>query len=245
MAETKIEWADTVLNPTTGCSRVSPGCANCYMFTLYPRLTAMGVRGYEHAPDVVTLLPDRIEQPYTWRKPRRVFVNSMSDLFEERVPFDFIDRMFYVMEDTPQHRYMVLTKRPERAALYSKRVGDWPDNIWIGTSVESQRYAGRIAELSAIPAKVRFLSAEPLIDRLSIAEHLKQGRLEWVIAGGESGHKARPMDIAWARKLRDECAEYDVPFFLKQLGSRLGKGGGKGGGDDALLDGQLYREEPA
>ena len=200
----------------------------------------MGVPGYEFDPSTVTLMEDRIEQPYKWRKPRRVFVNSMSDLFEERVPFDFIGKMFEVMEDTPMHRYMVLTKRPERAVLYSKQFDHWPDNVWIGTSVESQPYADRIAVLSAIPAKVRFLSAEPLIDSLSIAEHLRQGRLEWAIVGGESGKKARPMDLDWARRLRDECEQHDVPFFLKQLGGRQDKRGG----DKAILDGRLHREEP-
>ena len=251
MADTKIEWADTVWNPMTGCSRVSAGCANCYMFELYPRLKAMGVPGYEREPNQVTFMTERVIQPYYWKKPRRVFVNSMSDLFEERVPFAFIDSVFKAMRETPQHRYMVLTKRPERATAWWRLqdVGQgWAKNVWMGVSVESQQYASRIEYLAPIAGAVKFVSAEPLIGELTLADYMHRRLFDWLIVGGESGNhvdKLRPMELDWARRLRDECEEYGIPFFLKQLGRQKGIAGGKRGHDLALLDGRLHRAEPA
>ena len=240
-----IEWTDTTWNPVTGCSRVSPGCDNCYMFALWPRLHAMGVKGYEGEPDAVALHKDRLKQPYFWKKPRRVFVNSMSDLFHIDIPYEFLEKAFNVMMATPEHSYQVLTKRPGRAvAFWSKRLQetqrDWPDNVWIGTSVESQKYAPRIEVLSRIPAAVRFVSAEPLIEPLTLADYMREGHIKWLIVGGESGHRARPMDPQWARTLRDEALQYDVPFFLKQLGGRRSKRGG----DEALLDDRTWAQYP-
>lgn len=244
-----IEWTDETWNPVTGCTRVSPGCDNCYMFTLYPRLRAMAVPGYETAPDDVQLLPERLEVPLSWKKPRRVFVNSMADVFHPRVPFEFAYEMFSVMQrasDERGHVFQVLTKRPGRAAGWWQRYeqhfpGGWPANIWIGTSVENQKYAPRLTVLARIPAPVRFVSAEPLLDPLDLTPWLESGAIHWVIAGGESGPGARPMDLDWVRSLRDQTARTGVAFFLKQLGGvRNKRGGGK-----ALLDGRLWHEMPA
>ena len=242
----KIEWTDETWNPVTGCSRVSPGCANCYMFALYPRLKGMKVPGYERAPDVVTLAERQLDKPHRWRRPRRIFVNSMSDLFHESVPFGYIDRVFDVMADTRRHQYQVLTKRPERARQYARHwvwkhdADELPPNVWLGVSVESQQYASRVGCLQDIPAAVRFVSAEPLLEAVSFKTHFERGGIDWVIVGGESGRKARPMDIEWARKIRDECQRYGVAFFFKQFGGRRGKGGGT----EAVLDGQLHHELP-
>lgn len=249
----KIEWTDQTWNPTTGCSKISPGCKNCYMFRQYPRLAVMGVPGYDGGdPSEVRLMPDRIDLPQSWKKPRMVFVNSMSDLFHEDIPHQFILEIFFQMQSTPQHTYQVLTKRPERAAKFYDRV--WsrrdddpygrdrplPPNVWMGVSVESQDYAHRIDTLAEIDVPVRFVSAEPLLDTLRLSERLRDGKLDWVIVGGESGPKARPMELDWARRIRDECNEYDVPFFLKQLGGR----GNKRGGNKAILDGKRHTAFP-
>ena len=243
-----IEWTDETWNPVTGCTRVSPGCDNCYMFAMYPRLRAMGVRGYETEPQHVQLLPERLAAPLNWKRPRRVFVNSMSDVFHPRVPFDFVHRIFDVMRqaaDERGHVFQVLTKRPGLAvAWWNEHRGDfddsWPANVWIGTSVESQKYAPRITVLARVPAPIRFVSAEPLLGAVDLSRWLDSGDLQWVIAGGESGRAARPMDPAWARSLRDQCARADVPFFLKQLGGRRGKRSG----DQAVIDGRTWTDSP-
>ena len=202
-----IEWTDETWNPVTGCSRVSPGCDNCYMFALYPRLRAMAVPGYETAPDTVRMLPERLRAPLSWRRPRRVFVNSMSDLFHPHVEYDFISDVFVVMRDASQHVFQVLTKRPGRAAgwweLHGRdKFGVWPENVWMGTSVESQKYAPRLSVLRHVPAAVRFVSAEPLLERVDLTQWLEDGTLHWVIAGGESGPRARPMALVGARSPR-------------------------------------------
>lgn len=244
---TGIEWADATWNPITGCSRVSPGCDHCYMFAQYPRLRAMGARGYELAPDEVQVLAARFDQPMRWTRPRRIFVNSMSDTFHKAVDWVAVTELFRVMRDAPHHQFLVLTKRPGRAAywwsLFGQALfgGEWPAHIWLGTSVELQKYAPRIDVLARVPAPIRFLSAEPLLGALDITEYLERGDLQWVIAGGESGAAARPMDLEWARQLRDQCAAADVPYFLKQLGGR----GDKRGGDKAVLDGLAYAAMPA
>ena len=241
-----IEWTDETWNPVTGCSRVSPGCDHCYMFALYPRLKAMSVRGYADAPDVVRTLPERLRTPLTWKRPRRVFVNSMSDLFHPRVGYGFISEVFDVMKTADRHVFQALTKRPGRAAGWwrergESEFGEWPPNVWIGTSVESQKYAPRLTVLGRIPARIRFVSAEPLLGALDLSEWLSDGTLQWVIVGGESGNKARPMDMEWARQLRDQALDAGVAFFLKQLGGRRGKRGG----DAALMDGTTWRHTPA
>ena len=255
---TKIEWTDQTWNPTTGCTRVSAGCDNCYMFAQYPRLKAMGARGYELDAGTVQLLPNRLRQPYSWRKPRRVFVNSMSDLFHSQIPDAFLVQVFRVMAENPQHQFQVLTKRPRRAVHWWNTQGhysEWPPNIWIGTSVESDDFAWRMEQLAEIPAKVRFVSLEPLLGPIDLlSEYITDGlndldaAVNWVIAGGESGPGARPADLDWFREIRDACnlgsrlgfRNCDTPFFLKQLGGWPDKRGG----DKALLDGRLHREFP-
>ena len=240
-----IEWTDETWNPVTGCSRVSPGCDNCYMFALYPRLRAMAVPGYDTAPDSVQTLPERLNAPLAWRRPRRVFVNSMSDLFHPHVEYDFIADVFDVMREADQHVFQVLTKRPGRAAGWWEKHGqgrfdEWPANVWMGTSVESQKYAPRLSVLRRIPAEVRFVSAEPLLERVDLTQWLEDGTLHWVIAGGESGPRARSMDVDWVRDLRDQSTEAGVAFFLKQLGGRRGKRSG----DEAAIDGVTWVEMP-
>ncbi len=244
MAST-IEWTDETWNPVTGCSRVSPGCDNCYMFALYPRLHAMAVPGYEESPDTVKLLPERLNAPLTWRTPRRVFVNSMSDLFHPKVPFEFISQVFDVMHRADRHIFQVLTKRPGLAAGWWEKFGrhefgEWPANVWIGTSVENQKYAPRLTVLGRIPAEVRFVSAEPLLGPLDLTRWLEDDTLHWVIVGGESGVRARPMEEEWAHSLKEQTARAKVSFFFKQWGGRKGKRSG----DKALLDGQLWQEMP-
>ncbi len=243
-----IEWTDETWNPVTGCTRVSTGCDHCYMFAMYPRLTAMGVRGYELDPQQVQLLPERLDAPLRWGKPRRVFVNSMSDVFHPKVPFEFVTEIFDVMCTAAAqhgHIFQVLTKRPGRAVGWWDRNQDryggvWPAGVWIGTSVENQKYAPRITVLARLPAPVRFVSAEPLLGAVDLREWLRRGDLHWVIAGGESGRAARPMDIDWARDLRDQSIEAGVAFFLKQLGGRHGKRGGAA----AVIDGTTWTQMP-
>ena len=247
MAST-IEWTDETWNTVTGCTRVSPGCDHCYMFALYPRLTAMGVPGYDGDPSRIRLLPERLEAPLRWGRPRRVFVNSMSDLFHPYVPFDFINDIFDVMREAAEQRghvFQVLTKRPGRAVGWweSNQVrydGEWPGGVWIGTSVENQKYAPRIAVLARLPATIRFVSAEPLLGAIDLSSWLDAGDVQWVIAGGESGPAARPMDLDWARNLRDQSLAAGVAFFLKQLGGRHGKRSG----DQAVMDGETWRQMP-
>ena len=223
---TPIEWTDETWNPVTGCTKVSPGCDNCYMFALYPRLREMHVPGYESTPDRVQMLPGRLEEPLRWKKPRRVFVNSMSDAFHKDIPCEFVDAMFSVMRDAALqgHIFQVLTKRPGRAATWWRTrgqglLGHWPENIWIGTSVETQKYASRLDTLTHIPAAIRFVSAEPLLGELDLRKWLHEGTVQWVIVGGESGPLARRMAPEWVDSIRAQCAETEVPLFVKQMGT--------------------------
>ena len=244
----RIEWTEETWNPVTGCTRVSPGCDNCYMFSMYPRLRAMGVASYETAPDDVRLFPHRLKEPLKWGKPRVVFVGSMTDIFHHRVPFGFINQLFEIMTEAAEQRghiFQLLTKRPGRAGAFWKDYqfnfgGEWHPNIWMGTSVENQKYAPRLTVLGRIPAPVRFVSAEPLLGPLDLSQWLEDGTLSWVIAGGESGPGARPMETGWARGLRDQSVNAGVPFFLKQLGGAARKRGGV----DAVLDGHRWTEMP-
>ena len=259
MSKSNIQWTDETLNLATGCTRVSPGCDNCYMFALYPRLHGMGVKGYEATPDVVTLQSERLDQIHSWTKPRRVFVNSMSDTFHPHIPFSEIDEWYYHMKSANKHTFQLLTKRPGRAVAWWERyqeeeylmrqrnwpevpedVDKWASNIWLGTSVENQKYAPRLDVLARVDAPVRFVSAEPLLGPLDLSKWLKDGSLNWCIVGGESGPHARPMDMDWVRSLRDQCQRYGVPFFLKQLGGRQGHRGG----DEAVVDGKTWTEFP-
>ena len=246
---TNIEWTDETWNPVTGCTRVSPGCDHCYMYAMYPRLKAMGLPSYSTGPDDVQLFPRLLEAPLKWRKRRRVFVCSMSDLFHSGVPLDFIYQVFQVMTWSARdrgHVFQVLTKRPGRAAAFWNEYRDnfqgvWHPNIWMGTSVENQKYAPRLTVLGRIPAPVKFVSAEPLLGPLDLSRWLEDGTLQWVIVGGESGPGARPMDLDWARDLRDQASAAGVPLFLKQLG---GPASAKRGGGKAVLDGCLHHQMP-
>ena len=237
-----IEWTETTWNPTTGCDRTSPGCDNCYALSLAKRLKAMGQPKYRNDGDprtsgpgfALTLHEDTLAIPYTWRLPRLVFVNSMSDLFHPDVPLDFIRRVFDVMAATPQHTYQILTKRSRRLVTLANDL-DWPDNVWMGVSVETDRYAFRIGHLRQVGAAVRFVSAEPLLGPLP---NLNLTGIDWLIAGGESGPGARPIEEAWVRDLRDQCSHANVAFFFKQWGGRTPKANGRS------LDNTFYDAMP-
>ena len=240
---TGIEWTEVTWNPTTGCDRVSSGCDNCYALTLAKRLKAMGVEKYQQDGDPrtsgpgfrVTLHEATLTDPYSWGGSRLVFVNSMSDLFHARVPMNFVQRVFEVMADTPQHTYQILTKR----AVRLRRIADqlsWPSNVWIGVSVEHVGELRRVDELRQVPAAVRFLSCEPLLGRL---RGLDLDGVDWVIAGGESGPRHRSMEPDWPRALRDQCVRTGTPFFFKQWGGRTPKQGGR------VLDGRTWDEMPS
>lgn len=214
-ANSNIEWTEHTWNPVTGCVKVSQGCKHCYAERMAKRLTAMGSSRYSNgfAP---TLHRDLIDLPRRWRKPRLIFVNSMSDLFQDDVPEDFIAAVFEVMQATPQHTYQVLTKRSERLRALAPTL-PWPSNVWMGVSVEDARVVHRIRDLSMVPAKVRFLSCEPLIGPL---DGLQLQRIDWLIAGGESGPLARPMQRAWVESLHQQCDVAGIPFFFKQWGGK-------------------------
>jgi protein gp37 len=227
-----IQWTEATWNPTTGCDRTSPGCDHCYALDLAARLKAMGQPKYQADGDPRTSGPgfgltvheDALELPLRWRASRLVFVNSMSDLFHDDVPFDFIERVFDVMARTPQHTYQVLTKRSKRLVSIAADL-PWPANVWMGVSIESDRYTFRARHLSAVPAAVRFLSCEPLLGPLP---SLDLDGIGWVIVGGESGKHARPLDLAWVRDIRDRCETEHVPVFVKQLGTVWSMSGGHG-----------------
>ncbi|MGV9350998.1 DUF5131 family protein [Streptomyces spiralis] len=222
-----IEWTEATWNPTTGCDRVSSGCDNCYALTLAKRLKAMGAQKYQTDGDPRTsgpgfglaLHPGTLAVPYGWKSPRAVFVNSMSDLFHARVPLDYVRRVFEVIADAPQHTYQVLTKRARRFRQVVDRL-QWPENLWMGVSVESARELPRVDDLRQVPAEVRFLSCEPLLGPL---DGLELSGIDWVIAGGESGPGRRPLDETWVTQIRDACQEADVAFFFKQWGGRTPK----------------------
>ena len=209
----RIEWTSGTWNPVTGCTKISPGCKHCYAERMAKRLRAMGVPQYRDGFRV-SIHPQVLELPLRWKKGRCVFVNSMSDLFHDAVPLEFIQRVFDVMQRAPQHQFQVLTKRPDRAAAIRAEL-PWPKNVWMGTSVETATYYGRIRALRQIPAEIRFLSLEPLLGPLP---RLPLSGVHWVIVGGESGPRARPMEGAWVRQIRDRCIARGVPFFFKQWG---------------------------
>lgn len=267
--KSKIEWTDATWNPATGCTKVSPGCAHCYIERSPPFRTKHRQFDAKNSSTDVQLHPERLAIPLHWKRPRQIFVNSLSDLFHESIPFEFVDRVFAVMALCPQHAFQILTKRPERMYEYLSRdrawdgpvnasfdmeragiikpfVRDgsgawWPlKNVWLGVTCENQHFADeRIPLLLQTPAAVRFISAEPLLGPVDLARYLPNGPfdfkcplntltgdnpggdevpgLDWVICGGESGPKARPMDLAWARETRDQCRAAGVPFFMKQI----------------------------
>jgi protein gp37 len=210
-----IEWTEATWNPVTGCTKVSPGCKFCYAERMAHRLQAMGQVRYRNAFKL-TLQPEAIEAPLRWRKPRVIFVNSMSDLFHVDVPLEYIQRCFAVMEEASQHTFQILTKRPERVAAICNEL-PWPANVWMGTSVENVDYVWRVEALRQVPSKTRFLSVEPLLGSIP---RLPLDDIHWVIVGGESGPGARPMKVEWVREIRDQCASVDVPFFFQAVGWR-------------------------
>ncbi|WP_255624243.1 DUF5131 family protein [Pseudonocardia sp. ICBG1034] len=242
MSRSRIEWTEVTWNPTTGCDRVSTGCDHCYALTLAKRLKGMGSPKYQNDGDPrtsgpgfgVTTHENTLTAPLRWRDPRVVFVNSMSDLFHARVPTEFVARVFAVMAATPQHTYQVLTKRATRLRRLAPDL-PWPPNVWMGVSVENAAVAARVDELRQVPAAVRFLSCEPLLGPLN---RIDLRGIGWVIAGGESGAGARPMDPIWPVGLRDACLAADVPYFFKQWGGPTPKAGGR------LLDGRTWDEMP-
>ena len=243
----KIEWTNVTWNPVTGCTKVSAGCDNCYAERLANRgilrenyLARLPVfKSDRHDPFAIRLWPERLDRPARWRKPRRIFVNSMSDLFHASIPLGFLGAIFRVMLDESRHTFQILTKRPASAArLLSELdpVGQiLPSHIWIGTSIEDHRVKYRIRHLRTIKATVRFLSVEPLIGPMG---QLNLDGIHWVIVGGESGPRARPMDPQWAREVRDQCIEAKVPFFFKQWGGLRVRSKSR------ALDGKIWNEMP-
>ena len=216
MTLSSIEWTTETWNPTTGCTKVSSGCANCYAEVMARRLEAMGVKGYENGFRL-TLHPNRLTGPLKKKKPTIYFVNSMSDLFHPKVPFKFLDEVFTVIRNTPQHTYQILTKRPNTMMKYFSNSRSVPENAWLGTSVENKKQGvPRIDVLRQINCQTRFLSCEPLLEDLG---NLDLTDIHWVIVGGESGVKARPMQEAWAQHIQKECQKQQVPFFFKQWGT--------------------------
>jgi protein gp37 len=237
-----IEWTEATWNPTTGCDRISEGCDHCYALTLAKRLKAMGAAKYQNDGDPrtsgpgfgVTVHPAALRIPASWRQPRLVFVNSMSDLFHARVPLSFVRDVFDVIADTPQHTYQLLTKRSSRLRRLADQL-TWPANLWMGVSVEDASQLPRVDDLRTVNAAVRFISAEPLLGPL---DDLDLAGIHWVITGGESGPHARACDPVWVRTIRDRCLESGVLFFHKQWGGIRPKSGGR------LLDGQEWNEMP-
>lgn len=237
-----IEWTDSTWNPSTGCNKVSPGCKNCYAEALSMKLQKMGMKKYANGFEFA-MHPQDLEIPYKWADPRMIFVNSMSDLFHEKMPTDFLLKVFGVMHGANWHTYQILTKRPERMLTFTKeyvrRHGPIGEHIWLGASVESYPFIKRIETLRQVPVKVRFISFEPLLDTA-----LENGRLDltgisWAIVGGESGQNYRPVKPEWVREIRDKCLEQKVAFFFKQWGGLRPKSGGK------ILDGVTWTDYPA
>jgi protein gp37 len=232
--KSSIEWTEATWNPSTGCDSISPGCENCYAERMAYRLKAMGQAKYRNGFDL-TVHPSALDLPLRWKKPQRIFVNSMSDLFHVNVPLDFIQKVFSTMRHAYWHQFQVLTKRSGRLLAVNDEI-DWPPNVWMGVSVESSAYKSRIEHLRKTDAAVKFLSLEPLIGDLG---KLNLGNIDWVIVGGESGPGARPMEKSWVDGIRHQCKASDVPFFFKQWGGVQKKRSGR------KLDGRTYDEMPA
>jgi len=230
-----IEWTESSWNPVTGCSKISDGCLNCYAERLAFRLQKMGLKKYRNGFEV-TLHEEALKEPFKWKTSRMIFVCSMSDLFHEKVPDSFIKKVFGVMNKATRHTFQVLTKRAERLAEFADKV-EWSKNIWAGVTVESAKYLYRIDYLKKVPAKVKFISMEPLLGPVpEIREYLSE--IDWIIVGGESGPNARPMKPEWVRDIRDACLAKGVPFFFKQWGGINKKKTGR------KLDGKEYNEMP-
>jgi len=231
--KSSIEWTESTWNPVTGCSKISPGCKNCYAERMAKRLKAMGQPNYVNGFRVA--IHDHVlELPLRWKKPQTIFVNSMSDLFHEDVPFEYVERVFDVMKRAHWHRFQVLTKRAKRLLEFNDQI-QWAPNIWMGVSVENQDYVSRIDCLRKTDASVKFLSIEPLLGPL---QGLNLKKIDWVIVGGESGPGARPMSPEWVADIRDQCLSQKVAFFFKQWGGVHKKKAGR------LLDGKVWNEMP-
>ena len=228
-----IEWTEATWNPVTGCTKVSAGCKHCYAERMSKRLKAMGKSQYQRGFQL-TLHPEMLDRPRQWKRPRTIFVNSMSDLFHEDIPIDFIQSVFQVMNECAQHTFQILTKRPHIAAQYASQV-KWTPNIWMGTSIENSEVLSRVRDLRKIPSAVRFLSVEPLLGRIP---RLPLTGIHWVIVGGESGPNSRPMESEWVEEIRDRCLKYGVPFFFKQWGGKNKKKTGRS------LHGKTWDEMP-
>jgi protein gp37 len=242
VATSNIEWTEATWNPTTGCEQISAGCDRCYAMRLVNTRQIRNSRSprFGHPFSEVMLHEKRLRQPMSWKMPMRVFVNSMSDVWHRDVPAQYIDAIFDVMEATPRHTFQVLTKRTERMRRYINRRypnKPCPRHIWIGVSVEDYRVGWRVEDLHRANASVRWMSAEPLLGSL---DAVSLENIDWVVAGGESGKGARPMDLGWARELRDRCIERGIPYFLKQLGGEHKKRGK----NEAILDGRRWTEYP-
>ena len=233
MKPTKIEWTETTWNPTTGCSKISSGCKNCYAERLAKRLKSMCIEKYSNGFNLKTH-PEVLNEPYSWKNPRSVFVNSMSDLFHEDMPLDFIKRVFKSMNENPIHTFQILTKRADILLEYSKYL-EWSKNIWIGVTVENQENISRIDFLREVNANVKFISFEPLLGEIN---NLNLDRIDWVIVGGESGPRARPMLENWVVKIKEQCKSQNSHFFFKQWGGTNKKKNGR------LLEGKTWNEMP-
>jgi protein gp37 len=233
MSKSKIEWTEVTWNPTTGCNKVSAGCKNCYAEIFAQRLQAMGNKKYRNGFEL-TVHPDVLDEPKRWKNSKIVFVNSMSDIFHESIPLNFLKKVFKVMNDTPRHIYQVLTKRSERLEEIANKF-EWTENIWMGVSVEDNKVIDRIANLKNTPAKIKFLSLEPL---LSSIPNLNLKGIDWVIVGGESGTKSRPVQKEWIIDIKDQCEKANVEFFFKQWGGMNKKANGR------ELNGKTYNGMP-
>lgn len=233
MAQSKIEWTEATWNPITGCNKVSPGCKNCYAERMAKRLKAMGQSNYKNGFQV-TLHEHMLSRPLQWKTPQTIFVNSMSDLFHENVPFTFVADVFNIMTKASWHNFQILTKRSNRLLELSESL-NWPPNVWMGVSVENSDYTYRIEHLRQSAATTKFLSLEPLLGPLN---NLNLNGIDWVIVGGESGPKARPMKQEWVIQIRDQCLDANVPFFFKQWGGKNKKKAGR------QLEGRTWSQMP-
>ena len=231
--QSSIEWTESTWNPLTGCSKISPGCKNCYAERMAKRLQAMGQPNYSSGFNLA-LHEHALELPLRWKRPQNIFVNSMSDLFHRNVPDEFIRKMFQVMNQANWHRFQILTKRSGRLRRLSP-VLPWQPNIWMGVSVENADYLNRIDDLRSTPANIKFISFEPLLGPIS---NPNLDEIDWVIVGGESGPGSRRMEQDWVREIRDACAHAKVPFFFKQWGGTNKKKAGR------LLDGKIWDQMP-
>jgi protein gp37 len=233
MKKTKIEWTENTWNPVTGCDKISPGCKNCYAERMAKRLSSMNQSKYSNGFKL-TLQPDALYGPYKWKQPRLVFVNSMSDLFHENIPVDYIKKVFKVMNECKEHQFQILTKRSGRLIELSDHL-NWTKNIWMGVSIESQKYLYRIDDLRGTPSYIKFISFEPLLEEI---KKINLFNIDWVIVGGESGPKARLVEESWVKSIQKECQTQNVSFFFKQWGGINKKKTGR------VLDGKKWNEMP-